>query len=190
MHESDQLSEKQIAFHSRESRGQVPSDAVRLGSSCKKHAPNPPAISADDALSSIRERELNHGVGLLFRTDGTVINQDCPIGQRPRLPSTRRLLRLAIVLLMIAPAGGLTLPLMSRDSTLKSRLQKNGAALWHDLRAYLGFEEQVVYQGTISAFETTIRCTLSDDEAAEMADEGDSDDANIRNESALSDAAP
>lgn len=116
-------------------------DKVRFCEACRKSVYNLSAMSADEALATIREKEGTLCARLFRRHDGTVLHQDCPVGMGR---VARRLAGLTKVLLLLAgvSASAWLLPnLVRRDSPLRQRLDENWTGLVSDVKSLLGWHE-------------------------------------------------
>jgi hypothetical protein len=117
-------------------------DHSRLCGLCDKQVYNIAAMTAEAALTLIREHEGSVCIRLYRRADGTVLTSDCPTQARA---TSRRVTQVAAaVLLAIAISlGGVMLPnLLSRASS-NSRLGRGPVmqkvvAVWSDLLAWIG----------------------------------------------------
>jgi hypothetical protein len=83
-------------------------DRVRFCGKCEKNVYNLSAMTREDAEALLADRAGNICVRLYKRADGTVITEDCPVGQK-----RRRRVRLAIA----AVGGGL----MAASAAMMSR---------------------------------------------------------------------
>jgi hypothetical protein len=76
-------------------------DRARFCSSCSKHVYNISAMTAEEAMNLIREREGRLCVQIYRRRDGTVLTADCPVGARL---TARQRLRKILAALVLVPA--------------------------------------------------------------------------------------
>jgi hypothetical protein len=70
-------------------------DHARFCGQCEKHVYNLSALTADEAIRLIREKEGNICGRFYRRGDGTVLTADCPVGAHHKIRRKRRLTALA-----------------------------------------------------------------------------------------------
>lgn len=73
-------------------------DRIRFCRQCAKNVYNLSALTADQAVALMREREGDLCGRFFRRADGTVLTADCPVGVHHRVKRRRRLAALAATL--------------------------------------------------------------------------------------------
>ena len=114
---------------------------VRLCEDCRKSVYNLSAMSADEALATVRDKEGTLCIRLFRRHDGTVIHADCPVGLGRVARRVAGLTKVLLLLAGVTATTWLTPNLVRPDSPLRHRLAENWAALIGDLRSMLGWRE-------------------------------------------------
>lgn len=115
---------------------------------CRKQVYNLSAMSADQAVSLIREKEGDLCIRLYRRTDGTVLTSDCPVGVG-RVWKRIKAVAAGVTAACVLGCGAVFLPNETFSSIKPAGagspvsstipLSQRCRELWDDLRAWLGF---------------------------------------------------
>ena len=118
--------------------GAGPKDAVRFCGMCRKHVYDLSAMTADEAVATIRRQEGGLCVRLFRRSDGTVIHRDCPQGA---VRLARQAFRAGAMLRVLAGGGVASwfVPhLVLREPPVRARIQSGWQSLLGEIRAIIG----------------------------------------------------
>jgi hypothetical protein len=123
-------------------------DRSRFCGQCRKNVYNLSAMSADQAVALIREKEGDLCVRLYRRTDGTVLTGDCPVGVG-RVWRRFKAVVSGVTAACVLGCGAAFLPNVTYSSSIPDGagspvsstipLRQRCVELWEDLRAWLGF---------------------------------------------------
>jgi hypothetical protein len=83
-------------------------DRVRFCGLCEKNVYNLSALTSEQAVSLIREKEGRLCTRFFQRADGTMLTADCPVGVHHRIQKKRRLATLAASLAGLLSFSGCT----------------------------------------------------------------------------------
>src|ERR1700678_2901093 len=83
-------------------------ESVRFCGHCEKNVYNLSALTSDQAVNLIREKEGRLCTRFFQRADGTMLTADCPVGAHHRIRRKRRLATLAASLAGLLSFGGCT----------------------------------------------------------------------------------
>ena len=125
----------------------------RFCGSCHKHVYNIAAMTADEAIQLIQEREGRLCARLFRRADGTVLTADCPVGARAVWRRSKQLFVAGAAAVLIG-VGGLLLPhlLEARSSATGSNggpVAQKALELWDDMLVWMGVRQRFPVAGVV-----------------------------------------
>lgn len=131
-------------------------DRARFCPECRKHVYNFAAMTTEEGLALIAEKEGTACVRLSRRLDGTVLTADCPVGLRARVRRLRRRCvygAVAAGLLVVSLLGIARLRQREESATRVSPFLERLDTWLDDLRVWAGLmpTKRVVVMGGCSA---------------------------------------
>ncbi|QDT63681.1 hypothetical protein [Calycomorphotria hydatis] len=142
MSDDSYLSQLRIASPCRERwEGMEGDDRVRFCGRCEKHVYNIAELTEEKAREVIEQQEGTPCIRMRLRHDGTVLNGNCPVGERRWW---RRLATAAagLILLALTPVTALTMPLQlsAAVGSINNRWGNETERLLDRLHRTLGFD--------------------------------------------------
>src|SRR5262245_61583986 len=128
-------------------------DKARFCGLCQKHVYNFAAMTIEEGLALVREKEGNLCGRLTRRRDGTVITQDCPVGWAARARQLRRRCVYGLVasVLLVLSFVGLSRLRSTPEPCQRSALMEKVEEWLDDLRVWAGLppKRTVVLGGAV-----------------------------------------
>jgi hypothetical protein len=152
MNTTDVLSNVKVASPCAASWDQMTGDdRARLCSLCQKHVYNLSALTTDEIMALIGDKEGKLCGRFYRRSDGSMLTADCPVGLRR---TARRLRALSIAAVGLLYAGLIASILMGgRNDSTARRTPGRLSQLWNEavwtVKGWLGIQPPIMIMGDI-----------------------------------------